>query len=364
MPRTKGTEKIMSTLPHVTPRVAPQPAGVPWPTSSWPRATRSSARLDQVVDQAFTLEELALTNAVVVIQGGEVLVERYAGVQEFFDRAPEPIGQSSQLLSWSMAKSVLHMIVGTLVDAGELDPDDRAPIPEWSSPDDPRHAIRLRDLLAMRDGLGFVENYEIGQKSDVIEMLFGDGKNDMAGYCARISLAHEPGTFFNYSSGTTNVLSRIVADHVGYGDSYDAYLHERLFDPIGMSSAVATFDPTGVFVASSYLHANALDFAKFGLLYLRGGEWDGRQLVSREWAQNAQVPLSKDPDSDSFYSWQWWVTGDEYGTYWASGYEGQSISVVPALDALVLRFGHTPEENYPELSAWRKRVFDVLAKEN
>jgi len=233
---------------------------------------------------------------------------------------------------------------------------------EWSEPTDPRFAIRLKDLLSMRDGLAFVENYEIGQKSDVIEMLFGEGKADMAGYTAALPLAHEPDTFFNYSSGTTNVLSRIVADHVGYGDQYDAYLRQRLFDPLGMKSAVATFDPTGVFVASSYLHATALDFAKFGLLYLRGGEWDGHQLLSRTWAATAQVPLSKDPESDSFYSWQWWVTADRYGTYWASGYEGQIISVAPALDALVVRFGHTPEENYPQLDQWRSRVLDALAQ--
>jgi CubicO group peptidase (beta-lactamase class C family) len=353
----------MNDIPHGTAQFAAQPEGVHWPTESWPRANGATEQLARVVDEAFRAEELAITNAVVVIQGGKVLLERYAGVQEFFDRAPEPIDASSQLLSWSMAKSHLHMILGTLVDEGVLDPLARAPVREWSEPSDPRHAIRLADLLAMRDGLAFVENYEIGQKSHVIEMLFGEGKEDMAGYTAALALAHEPDTFFNYSSGTTNILSRIVADQVGYADQYDAYLHARLFDPIGMKSAIATYDPTGVFVASSYLHANALDFAKFGLLYLRGGEWDGKQLISREWASTAQIPLSKDPDSESFYSWQWWVSGDKYGTYWASGYEGQQISVVPALDALVLRFGHTPEENYPQLGEWRSRVLDVLASE-
>jgi CubicO group peptidase (beta-lactamase class C family) len=353
----------MNEVPHVKPSFAAQPSGVAWPTKNWPRASEKSARLASVVDEAFSAEELAITNAVVVIQGGKVRIERYAGVQEFFDRQPEPVHALSQLLSWSMAKSHLHMIIGTLVDEGRLDPEVRAPVPEWSKATDPRHAIRLKDLLSMRDGLAFVENYEIGQKSHVIDMLFGEGKQDMAGYTAALPLAHEPDTFFNYSSGTTNVLSRIVADQVGYADQYDAYLHRRLFEPIGMTSAVATFDPTGVFVASSYLHATAGDFAKFGLLYLRGGEWDGQQLISRDWAATAQVPLSKDPDSDSFYSWQWWVTGDRYGTYWASGYEGQMISVVPALDALVLRFGHTPEDNYPQLGEWRTRVLDVLAEE-
>ncbi len=353
----------MSELPHVKPRFAPQPSGVAWPTREWPRGTSPhQEELEQVVDQMFNDEALAITNAVVVIQGGRVLVERYGGEQFYFDRPAEPITAQSPLLSWSMAKSVLHMIIGTLVDEHRLSPDQVAPVLEWSNPADPRHRIRVRDLLAMRDGLAFVEVYELGQTSHVIEMLYGEGKDDMAAYTAKLPLAHEPGTFFNYSSGTTNVLSRVVADLVGYGDDYRTYLHERLFDPVGMASARPSFDSKGVFVASSLLHANALDFARFGLLYLRGGEWAGDQLISRDWAATAQVPTSRDEESGSYYSWQWWVTGDRYGTYWASGFEGQMISVVPALDALVLRFGHTPDEQYPARYAWRSRVLDVLAK--
>jgi CubicO group peptidase (beta-lactamase class C family) len=350
-----------AALPLIVPAFAPQPSGVAWPSGEWPRGEHPrQAALDAVVDEVFTTDELALTNAVVVIQGGRVLVERYAGVQEFFDRPAEPINAASPLLSWSMAKSMLHMIVGTLVDEGRLNPDQLAPVPEWSDESDPRHQIRLRDLLAMRDGLAFVEEYEIGQTSNVLEMLFGEGQDDVAGYTARLPLAHEPGTFFNYSSGTSNVLSRIVADTVGHDDPYRDYLATRLFGPLGMTSAVATFDQTGVFIASSYVHATALDFAKFGLLYLRGGQWDDEQLVSRAWAATAQVALSVDAESSSYYSWQWWVTGDQYGTYWASGYEGQMINVVPALDALILRFGHTSSDHYPALDAWRARVLNVL----
>ena len=348
-------------LPLIVPAFAPQSSGVEWPNAEWPRGEHPrQGELDAVVDEVFTTDELDLTNAVVVIQGGRVLVERYAGVQEFFDRPAEPINASSQLLSWSMAKSMLHMVVGTLVDEGRLDPDQLAPVLEWRDEADARHQIRLRDLLAMRDGLAFVEEYEIGQTSHVLEMLFGEGQEDVAGYTARLPLAREPGTFFNYSSGTSNVLSRVVADVVGHGDPYRDYLAHRLFEPLGMSSAVATFDPTGVFIASSYVHATALDFAKFGLLYLRGGRWDDEQLVSRAWAATAQVPLSVDDESNSYYSWQWWVTGDQYGTYWASGYEGQMINVVPALDTLILRFGHTSSDRYPALDAWRGRVLDVL----
>jgi CubicO group peptidase (beta-lactamase class C family) len=184
----------------------------------------------------------------------------------------------------------------------------------------------------------------------------------VSAYAASVALAHEPGTFYNYSSGTSNILSRIVADQVGYADAYRDYLDQHLFGPLAMTSADPTFDESGVFVASSYLHATALDFAKFGLLYLRGGEWDGRTIISRAWAQTAQIPLSFDESNGWYYSWQWWVAGDEFGTYWANGYEGQQINVVPALDALILRFGHTPEENGPALYQWRRRVLEVLAR--
>jgi CubicO group peptidase (beta-lactamase class C family) len=353
----------MNDVPNLTPRFATQPADVDWPTTTWPRGEAANHdELTEVVDRMFVHDELAETIAVVVVQGGRVLIERYAGEQPHFDRPAEAITASSRLLSWSVAKSLLHAVVGTLVDDGRLDPNQPAPVPEWSEPSDPRRRIRIADLLAMRDGLAFVEAYEIGEHSHVIDMLYGEGQHDMAHYTALLPLAYEPGSVFNYSSGTTNVLSRIVADLVGHGEDYERYLRARLFDPIAMSSATPTFDSSGVFVASSLLHATALDFARFGLLYLRGGEWDGRRVISREWAATAQVPLSVDEQSGQYYSWQWWVTGDEYGTFWASGYEGQMINVVPELDALILRFGHTPDERGEAIDRWRGSVLDALTR--
>ncbi len=350
----------MSDLPAITPAVVGADPATPWPGAEWPRGEASSA-LVAAADQAFEDPALAETQAVVVVRAGRVLYERYAGQLEFFDRDPEPVGPDTPLLSWSMAKSMLHFIVGTLVDEGRLHPDEPAPVPEWRDPSDPRSRILLRDLLAMRDGLDFVEQYTLGETSDVIEMLFGEGQRDVAAYTAAKGLAHEPGTVFNYSSGTTNVLSRIVADHVGYGDAYRTYLTERLFGPLGMTSARPGFDESGVWIASSFLHATALDFARFGLLYLRGGQWEGRQLVSRAWAETAQRPTSRDPESPDYYSWQWWVTGDRFGTYWASGYEGQQISIAPALDTVLVRLGKTPEDEARGLFDWRERVLTTLA---
>src|ERR1700739_4705730 len=138
----------MDNLPSPAPRFAPQPPGVAWPTHEWPRGrSRHQEELDTVVDEMFTDEDLAVTNAVIVVQGGKVLAERYGGEQIHFDKPAETITADSQLLSWSMAKSMLHMILGTFVDEGRLDPEQLAPVPEWRDDADPRHQIRLRDLL-------------------------------------------------------------------------------------------------------------------------------------------------------------------------------------------------------------------------
>ena len=347
----------------LTPAFAPQPAGVPWPGDAWPRGECANpAALEAAVEAAFIDPAMDETQAVVVVQGGRVVAERYGGSIPHFDRPAVAVTADSRLISWSMAKSFLHFAVGTLVDAERLDPDEPAPVPEWADPTDLRSRIRLRDLLAMRDGLAFVENYQVGEVSDVLEMLFGEGQDDVAGYTAAKPLAHEPGSVFNYSSGTSNVISRIVADHVGRADAYADHLRSSLFTPTGMTSATLTFDGAGVWVASSYLHATALDYARFGLLYLRGGEWDGRCLVSRAWAETAQRPHSVDPESGDHYAWHWWVSGDAYGTYWASGYEGQMISVVPALDAVIVRLGRTPEERERNVYPWRAGVLEALAR--
>ena len=176
----------------MTPRYAPQPAGVDWPTRAWPRAAGHAA-LEDVVDEAFTASDLAITQAVVVVRAGAVVAERYGGEVPFFDRPAEPVTPDTRLLSWSMAKSMLHFAIGTLVDDARLDPGEAAPVPEWSGDDDPRGDIRVADMLAMRDGLAWNEDYEIGQPSDVIEMLFGEGQDDVARYAAaRPARASDP----------------------------------------------------------------------------------------------------------------------------------------------------------------------------
>ena len=344
----------------------PQPPGVPWPTTAWPQqppppvAATLESLLDAVCDDD---GPLARTHAVVVVERGAIIAERYQGQLEYFDRPPTPVTAQTRLLSWSMAKSMLHAVVGLLVGDGLLDLDEPAGVAEWSDPNDPRHTITVRQLLAMRDGLDFVEDYVDERVSDVIEMLFGSGRDDMAHFAADRPLAAPPGARFNYSSGTSNIISSVVARVIGHGEAYQEYLRARLFAPIGMHSAEPELDPTGTWVASSYLRATARDFARFGLLYLRDGTWDGVRLLPEGWVDYGRTVQSIDPE-DGPYGAHWWgVAGDTLGTFRASGYEGQSITVCPAHDLVVVRLGKTAAASYPDLTRWRAemvRAFDPV----
>jgi CubicO group peptidase (beta-lactamase class C family) len=341
----------------------PQPDGVPWPVPEWAESDPpATVELGPLLDQAFDPEgPLARTFAVVIIHRGRLVAERYADELEHFDRPPDPVGPDSKLISWSMAKSMLHATIGILVGEGRLSLDGPAPVPEWASPDDSRHAISLQDLLEMRDGLQFVEDYVDDTASDVIGMLFGAGASDVVAYAAARPLAAAPGEQFSYSSGTSNVVSGIARRAVA-PEPIDQWLRQRLFGPIGMASAEPGLDAAGNWVASSYVHATARDYARFGLLYLRDGVWDGERILPEGWVDHGRTPRSVDPTEGSLYGAHWWVVGGDHGTFRAAGYEGQSIVIVPALDLVVVRLGKTPEERSDALRLWREDVVAAFAR--
>ena len=348
----------MHRLNATLPPLPPQPAGVPWPTQDWPTATvPEGVALGPLLDEVMDPQgPLARTRAVVVVHRGRLVAERYGDRTDAWGEATgDPVTADTPLISWSMAKSMLHAVVGMLVAEGRLTVDAPAEIPEWGA-GDPRAAITLEDLLTMRDGLDFVEDYDDAGISHVMAMLFGPGVSDTAAFTAARPLAHEPGSVFNYSSGTSNVISAIVRRTLGGEDAYRSFLRDRLFGPLGMRSADPRFDDAGTWIASSYLWATARDMARFGYLYLRDGVWEDQRLLPEGWVDHARRPRSVDPDEDRLYGAHWWVVGDDLGTFWANGYEGQSIMLCPALDLLVVRLGKSDKARYPALSGWRARV--------
>ena len=300
------------------------------------------------------------TYAVVVVQGGRLLYERYGGALPQWEGPGKPVHEETPLLSWSVAKSLLHAVVGMLVADGRLELDAPAPVPPWRGPGDPRGSITLQHLLAMRDGLAWVEEYEDPESSDVLQMLYGRGEVDMAAFAADRSLAAPPGTRFQYSTGTSVIISGIVARELGAGEPYRRFLSDRLFDPACMRSTTAVFDPAGTWVAGSYIYATARDYARFALLYLRDGIWESQRLLPEGWVDHGRRPRSVDPDDGHLYGAHWWTRDEPLGTFWAAGHDGQYVDICPALDLVLVRLGRTDAEHSPVLRGWRDEVIDAF----
>jgi CubicO group peptidase (beta-lactamase class C family) len=307
-------------------------AVLPWPVGE------ESTALRKVVESAFTEPDpkrRRRTRAIVVVRDGRIIAERYAS--GFTERTP--------FSGWSMTKSVLSALVGVLVGQGRLSLQEKSLLPQWHGTD-PRAEISLEDLLRMRSGLKFSEDYS-DLSSDVIEMLFN--RSDAAAYAASQPLSFPPGKTWSYSSGTTNILSAIVRRVVG-GAEYVDWPRRVLFDPIGMSSAILEPDASGTFVGSSFMLATARDWARFGQLYLQDGFWEGRRLLPDNWVRFCTSPTPESPDGN--YGAHWWLglqpelgggtraaTRIPADAFFAVGHEGQTLTVIPSLRLVVVRLG-------------------------
>jgi hypothetical protein len=273
------------------------------------------------------------TRAVVVVHHGRIVAERYA----------DGFTPQTRQLGWSMAKSVTNLLAGRLVQQGRLSLDEDHLRPEWT---DGRAAITVEDLLRMTSGLQWDETYALG--TPITTMLYRD--QDMAGYAASLPLAHEVGTYQQYSSGTTNILGQVLHERSGMGAEMPRRL---LFDPMGLTSPVWETDVAGHLVASSYLWATPRDWAAIGQFALQNGELDGERLLPAGWMQTSASPTAVATEEDAFGA-SWWANRRVDGTlrhplmpsdtYWASGHDGQQLVVVPSADLVVVRLGFTPTD--------------------
>lgn len=325
-------------------RYPAQPVSTPWPTAEWPRgelpAATDKARLDALLNRAFSAEvqtDMGETHAFLAVQGGRIIAERYAG---------GPHTATSTYPSWSMAKSITQLLIGFLAAEGAVDVDAPIKPPEWQADDDPRSRLTWTHLLHMSSGLQFVEDYIDGARSDVIEMLFASGKDDVAGYAAAKPLAHAPDTVFNYASGTSNILSRAMGLKVGRRrENVKTFMLARLFGPLGITSAIPKFDEKGTFIGSSYCFMSAQDFARIGLLALRGGMWEGRRLLPQSWIDFARTPGPVQPEEkDRGYGAHWWLGMFSPGGFSMNGYGGQWVACCPDRDLIVVRHGNSINE--------------------
>lgn len=302
-------------------------------------------KLDAGIDSAFidnVPDYKKMTRAVVVIYDGKLIAEKYAS----------GFNKDSRMQGWSMTKSITSTLIAMLVKEGKLDINKPAPVPEWKEESDPRHPITIKNLLQQSSGLDFLEDY--AKSSDATRMLFQS--KDMAAYTAARPLKDKPGSVFYYSSGNSNVLSRIIRQTVG-DDNYYNFIYDSLFYKIGMYSALQEPDASGTIVGSSYTWATARDWAKFGLLFYNNGNWNGENLLPVGWIQEATTPATSSLRKE--YGYQWWLNGvDENNPsqrlfpdvpadmFRASGYGGQGVYIIPSKKLVVVRLGlHDIDDN-------------------
>jgi len=352
---------LASASASAAPRVVlpPQPPGVPWPTREWP-AGRLPDDLNR--DRFAELVELLFsdrgrggmrdTRALLVVQGGRLVFERYA----------EGFGPEQRFQSWSMAKGVTHALVGILVGRGRLDVATPAPVPGWQRPGDPRAAVTLDDLLHMTSGLDNADGFE-DTDSFVGRVLFGAGSRDPATYAADVALLYEPGNRWAYSTGTTAIVAAIAGRAMGGGAREKlAFMRRELFTPIGMTSAQPEFALSGDFVGGAFVHATARDWARFGTLYLRDGVWGGRRLLPEGWVDYARTPAPA--ANNGTYGAHFWLNEAPAPEQWkmlpgappsvfaAEGASFQLVAIAPSRDLVVVRLGEAPFENFPKLRRW------------
>jgi CubicO group peptidase (beta-lactamase class C family) len=271
--------------------------------------------------------------AIVVVQDGRIVGETYG----------EGFNASTPLLGWSMTKTVNATLVGMAIKDGKLSLDRKNLFPHWAG--DARAEISVADLMAMASGLQWDENHGVPSDPARLEDL----EKDAAAFASGRPLVAPPGTKFNYSSGSAVLLARIWQNAIG-ADAR-AYPRERLFRPLGMTSAVLEADPSGTFLGEAFLYANAHDWARFGEFLRLGGAWNGEQLLPAGFVDymRSPLPVSDEGQGPVYGRGQLWLAPGQgfdlpADTYMLEGHLRQVITIIPSRKLVILRMGLTRED--------------------
>ena len=280
-------------------------------------------KLNETVNSIFGVRK---TRAVLVLYKDQIIAEKYS----------EGFTKDSRILGWSMTKSIMSTVFGILEHQQKINIQDKAPVESWQN--DARKEITIHNLLQMNSGLEWDENYD--EISDATKMLFLE--RDMTKVQEEKPLIGKPNETWNYSSGTSNLLSGILRDQFKNHQSYLDFWYAYLIDKIGMNSMILESDLAGNYVASSYAWATTRDWGKFGLLYLHNGAWNGEELFTKEWVDYVTTPT---PTSNGSYGAQFWLNTEKQlkdvsqNMYFADGYQGQRVYILPDEDLVIVRFG-------------------------
>ncbi|MFC2080781.1 serine hydrolase domain-containing protein [Bacteroidota bacterium] len=311
---------------------------IPWPKGdvlpdSLPEGV-DYASLETIIGEAFDppdTEPLKKTLGVAVVYNNVLIGEEYK----------EGYNANTIFQSWSVTKSLNSAMLGILVGDGKIDIKAAVDIPEWKNDD--RGKNTLENLLHMNSGLKWVENY--GTISGITIMLMQ--KENMYEYVTGLESEYTPGSSFNYSGGDINLISGLIRRAVGNDEQYHQLPYTRLFNRIGMLNTIFETDVSGTFVSSSYSFGTTRDWARFGLLYLNDGIFEGDTILAPGWVDFTRQPA---PNSNDMYAGSFWLQEPDSvanklkdvpdDVYFADGFLGQRIYIIPSKNLVVVRMGY------------------------
>ncbi len=307
-------------------------------------------KLNAAVTNAFDKKgkKIQRTRSILVVYKDKIIAEKY----------DTGFNKDSKILGWSMTKSITSAMFGVLQKQGKFDIYKPGPIAEWQK--DERKNITTNDLLHMNSGLEWEEKYD--RICDATNMLFQE--EDMTRSQLIKPAKYKPNTHWNYSSGTTNLLSGILRKQFKTHQEYLDFWYTELIDKIGMHSMLIETDMSGNYVGSSYAWATTRDWSKFGLLYLHKGSWNGEQILDESWIKYTATPTN---GSKGDYGGHFWLNaGGRYpdapkDLFSCNGFQGQRVFIIPSLDLVIVRMGLKEEEGF-DFNGFLKGVISSLKK--
>lgn len=283
-------------------------------------------KLEQAFNFAFS-EEFK-TRGLLVVKNGHLVKEEYAAGYD----------ANSLHLGWSMTKSIGSCLIGILVREGKLSLNDKAPVEQWKGT--PKENISIKNLLQMSSGLDWEEDYT--RLSSANKLLWRE--EDVMEFASDQGMEAEIGSHWEYSSGTTNILSGIIRNCFDSDQEYWSFPYRKLFNKIGMNTAILETDEAGNFVLSSFCYATAKDWAKFGQLYLNEGKWEDEQIIDSDWVEFSHEQITSTPYGQ--YGAQFWINTNDFffddlphDLYFASGFNGQRVIIIPSEQMVIVRLG-------------------------
>lgn len=355
-------ESALHFTPTAVPRRLPDAAAQPWPTGDMGAASPMPPGVDTAAVSAALDWGMAQarhnTRAIVVLYKDKIIGERYA---------PGWTHDTPQI-SWSEGKSITAALVGILVRQGALSVDDYAPVKEWRAPNDPRGQIRVRDLLRMSSGLDFpnlgLNGPESYTRVNKHMRVYFDGLNVFE-HSVNNPLEIPPNTQWRYRNSDPLTLGRIVRQIAeARGESYLTFPQRELFDRIGVRHAVLETDAWGNFVMTGFDYVSARDWARFGLLHLHDGVWQGDRILPDGWIRFISTPAPADKSRG--YGGLFWLNrggawkGVPEDAYMASGHMGQYTMIIPSRETVVVRMGPSPGGSQDYMSQLVAKILDGL----